>query len=276
MLSDRVTDKFPPEPNKLKQARLHKYSTEWLGAEGAEYLAYEENGTWIIVVVVPVGHRALPTKWVYKYKFDDAGKLVRFKARLVICGNRQDNDFWRERYAAVARATTLKTLLAMVAALGLECDQADVVTAFLDGKLDEDEVIYIKLSDGRYAALSKAVYGLRRSPRTSAATSVPSPTTWGCRYAQRARCRAQHGVIHSQSRQGLRSRPSTRHNPIDVKALKLQLRRADDVCDHSSLQRYQSPIDRLLYPASQLRINISFAVGYLARAMANPNNEHYV
>ncbi|KAH4084438.1 hypothetical protein HBH64_233980 [Parastagonospora nodorum] len=252
MLSDRFTGKFPPEPNGLKQARLHKYSTEWLGAE---YLAYEENGTWIIVVVVPVGHRALPTKWVYKYKFDDAGKLVRFKARLVICGNRQDNDFWRERYAAVARATTLKTLLAM---------------------LDEDEVIYIKLSDGRYAALSKAVYGLRRSPRTSAATSVPSPTTWGCRYAQRARYRAQHGVIHSQSRQGLRSRPSTRHNPIDVKALKLQLRRADDVCDHSSLQRYQSPIDRLLYPASQLRIDISFAVGYLARAMANPNNEHYV
>ncbi|KAH6201730.1 hypothetical protein HBI42_218510 [Parastagonospora nodorum] len=212
MLSNRVTDKFPPEPNGLKQARLHKNSTEWLSAEGAEYLAYEENGT-----------------------------------------NRQDNDFWRKRYAAVARATTLKTLLAMVAALGLECDQADVVTAFLDGKLDEDEVIYIKLSDGRFAALSKAVYGLRRSPRTSAATSVPYPTTWGCRYAQRARYRAQHGVIHSQSRQGLRSRPSTRHNPIDVKALKLQLCRADD-----------------------LRIDISFAVGYLARAMANPNNEHYV
>jgi hypothetical protein len=30
----------------------------------------------------------------------------------------------------------------------------------------------------------------------------------------------------------------TRHNPIDAKALKLQLRHADDVCDNRSLQRY--------------------------------------
>jgi hypothetical protein len=35
-------------------------------------------------------------------------------------------------------------------------------------------------------------------------------------------------------------------------------------------------IGRLLYLASQLRVNISFAVGYLARAIANPTNEHYV
>jgi hypothetical protein len=45
MLSDPVINKLPPELNGLKQARLHKYSTEWLGAEGAKYLAYEENGT---------------------------------------------------------------------------------------------------------------------------------------------------------------------------------------------------------------------------------------
>jgi hypothetical protein len=88
MLSDLVTDELPPELNGLKQARRHKYSTEWLSAEGAEYLAYEENSTWTIVAVVPVAHRALPTKWVYKYKFNYAGKLVRFKARLVVCGNR--------------------------------------------------------------------------------------------------------------------------------------------------------------------------------------------
>jgi hypothetical protein len=30
----------------------------------------------------------------------------------------------------------------------------------------------------------------------------------------------------------------TRHNLIDVKALKLKLRRADDACDDCSLQRY--------------------------------------
>ena len=59
---------------------------------------------------------------MYKYKLDDAGKLVRFKARLVACGNRQNSEFWRETYAGVARSTILKILLALVAALDLECD----------------------------------------------------------------------------------------------------------------------------------------------------------
>jgi hypothetical protein len=67
----------------------------------------------------------------------------------------------------------------------------------------------------------------------------------------------------------------TRHNPMDVKALKLKLRRSDDVCKDQALHRYQSLIGRLLYPASQLRVDIAFHVGYLARAMANPTDEHY-
>jgi hypothetical protein len=67
----------------------------------------------------------------------------------------------------------------------------------------------------------------------------------------------------------------TRHNPIDVKALKLRLRRPDDVCKNQALQRYQSIIGRLLYPALQLRVDVAFCVGYLGRAMANPTDDHY-
>jgi hypothetical protein len=156
---------LPPEPANGKQARHHKFMKEWLEAEGQEYLSHDENGTWEIVVSLPQGVFALPTKWVYKYKLDDAGNLIRFKALLVVCGNRQNSDFWRETYAAVARSTTLKILLALVAALDLECDQADVVTASLNGKLDHDKILYICLPDGRYARLDKALYGLRRSPR---------------------------------------------------------------------------------------------------------------
>jgi hypothetical protein len=56
----------------------------------------------------------------------------------------------------------------------------------------------------------------------------------------------------------------TRHNPIDVKVLKLRLRCPDDICEDQALQRYQSVIGRLLYPASQLRVDVAFHVGYLA------------
>jgi hypothetical protein len=156
---------LPLEPTSMKQARVHIYSKDWLVAEGKEYKSHDDNNTWDIVLILPVCTYALPTKWVYKYKFDDTGKLICFKARLVVCGNRQNIDFWRETYAAVARSTTLKVLLALVAALNLECDQLDIVTAFLNGWLDKDEDIYIRLPDGRLAKVRKALYGLRRSPR---------------------------------------------------------------------------------------------------------------
>ncbi|PZD22496.1 hypothetical protein A1F97_11374, partial [Pyrenophora tritici-repentis] len=38
---------------------------------------------------------------------------------------------------------------------------------------------------------------------------------------------------------------------------------------------YQKVIGKLLYPATQLRADISFHVAYLARAMSNPTQQHY-
>jgi hypothetical protein len=110
------------------------------------------------------GTFALPTKWVYKYKLNNHSNLLRLKARLVVCGNRQEPDFWRETYAAVARSTTLKVVLALVAILNLECDAANVVTAFLNGWLNDDEHVWIKLPNGRMVKVRRALYGLRRLP----------------------------------------------------------------------------------------------------------------
>jgi hypothetical protein len=155
---------LPPKPSSAKQAHIHCFAERWVLAEGEEYKAHNDNSTWEIVVTLLAGIFALPTKWVYKYKFNEMGKLIRFKARLVVCGNRQNTDFWHETYAAVARSTTLKILLALVATLDLECDQLDVVTAFLNSWLDKDEDVYICLPNGRLAKLRKALYGLRRSP----------------------------------------------------------------------------------------------------------------
>jgi hypothetical protein len=120
---------------------VYKYKNKWILAEEEKYKAHDLNGKWTESVMMPGGTFALPTKWVYKYKFNESGKLTRLKACLIVCGNRQDVDIWRETFAAVACSTTLKVLLAIVTALNLECHQADVVTAFLNGHLDNDEHI---------------------------------------------------------------------------------------------------------------------------------------
>ena len=43
------------------------------------------NGTWTLTELPP-GRKALPCKWVYKYKRDTAGNITRYKSRLVIKG----------------------------------------------------------------------------------------------------------------------------------------------------------------------------------------------
>jgi hypothetical protein len=48
------------------------------------------------------------------------------------------------------------------------------------------------------------------------------------------------------------------YHPMDLQALKLKLRPMDDRAPFQLLQRYQSLIGNLRYPASQLRTDIAF------------------
>jgi hypothetical protein len=76
-----------------------------------------------------------------------------------------------ETYAPVARMTSIRAFLSVVAIKDLELEQADVVTAFLNGKLSE--TIYMKQPEGYEAngrghlvcKLSKSLYGLKQAPK---------------------------------------------------------------------------------------------------------------
>ncbi len=52
---------------------------------------------------------------------------------------------WK-RLAPVVKFSTIRLLLDLAATMDLECEQMDVVTAFLIGDLDED--IYMEIPEG--------------------------------------------------------------------------------------------------------------------------------
>ena len=94
------------------------------------------------------------------------------KARLVARGFQQVQgvDYF-ETYAPVVKFTSIRLLLATVAELDLELHQMDVVTAFLNGDVDED--IYMEQPEGcvdsshpdYVCKLNKSLYDLKQSPR---------------------------------------------------------------------------------------------------------------
>jgi len=89
--------------------------------------------------VKPIG-----SKWVYKTKHNPDGS-TRYKARLVIKGYKQ-TDFG-ETYAPVGKLTTFWYLISLIGRYGWNRDHLDVVTAFLNPEIDDDD-IYMTLPEG--------------------------------------------------------------------------------------------------------------------------------
>jgi hypothetical protein len=160
-------DDLPPPPDGYEQAKKHPLWTQLQEAMKVEIQNCEKRGVFEVVPNTSnITPKPIPLRWVYDYKFDSDGYLVRLKARLCVRGDKQPlNEL--ETYAATLAAETMRFLLALAAYFDLEMRQYDAVTAFLNAELDE--VIYTMLPPGFGAKelvwlLRRALYGLRRSP----------------------------------------------------------------------------------------------------------------
>ncbi|KAH9094955.1 hypothetical protein Ae201684P_004220 [Aphanomyces euteiches] len=150
-------------PNRLK----------WLEATQVEYDLLIENGTWTLTDLPP-GREALKCKWLWRMKFDADGKLTKYKARLVLKGYMQQYGIdYLEIFAPVLRMNALRLLLCLVAHHAWKIRQMDVKTAFLNGTLDTDTVIFMEQPPGfavqgeesKVCRLIKSIYGLKQAPR---------------------------------------------------------------------------------------------------------------
>ncbi|KAG8490237.1 hypothetical protein CXB51_015585 [Gossypium anomalum] len=109
-----------------------------------EIAAIRRNDTWELISL-PEGHSLIGVKWVYKIKTNKEGKVEKYKARLVI------KDYMQ--------------------IYGVDYDETDVKSAFLNGYLEEE--VYIEQPPGyskqgqedKVYHLKKALYGLKQAPR---------------------------------------------------------------------------------------------------------------
>ncbi|KAI1004940.1 hypothetical protein K3495_g3273 [Podosphaera aphanis] len=164
-------ESLPPAPKGWQQMLRHKFAKEFTRAAEKEYYTLEEKGTWnhINEEDVPVGAEIIPVIWIFSYKFDSDGVLIKFKARLCARGDLQVTE--EETYAATLASQSFRAMMAITAAHDLEIRQYDIVNAFVNAPIRGDIYCYTpkgfqKEVDGKKSVLKlrKALYGFKFSP----------------------------------------------------------------------------------------------------------------
>jgi hypothetical protein len=111
------------EPTCFEQAVRNP---KWDNAMDEEMVALDANATWELVVL-PKDKKAIMCKWVYKVKHNVNGSVNRHKARLVAKGYAQTYGInYEETHSPIAKMTTVRAIIAMVATKGWSLHQMDV------------------------------------------------------------------------------------------------------------------------------------------------------
>lgn len=116
-------------PETFQDALQSGNCTEWEEAVKREISSLEENLTWELKELLK-GCKAIPCKWVYRTKMNSDGIVDKFKARLVIKGQRYGIDY-NQTFRPVAKMSSIRSILSIAASEGMFLSQFDVSTTFL-------------------------------------------------------------------------------------------------------------------------------------------------
>ena len=134
------------EPKTMEEALSSVHAKEWKAATDSEFDSLTESETWELVELLP-DRKPIGCKWVFKVKHGSDGSVERFKGRLVGkgCSQKYGIDY-DETFSPVVRFSSIRGLLAFAVQNDMLIHQMDVVTAFLNERLDEE--IYMAQRDG--------------------------------------------------------------------------------------------------------------------------------
>jgi transposase InsO family protein len=182
------------EPDSYQDALLSPNSADWVTAMDEEIASMEKNKVWELVDL-PSNRKAIGNKWVLKIKRKADGTVDKYKARLVAKGFTQKEGVdYEETFSPVAKFSSIRMILSIVASLDLELYQMDVKTAFLNGDLDED--IYMQQPIGyvdkkypkKVCKLLRSIYGLKQSSRQWYMRFHLAITTFGFTMSEEDHC----------------------------------------------------------------------------------------
>jgi len=159
---------LPPPPTNYRHLRRHPLNQNYRKAMEEHMASHREMGSFEECSPQKANnHQILACMWVFTYKFDKVGYLLKVKARLVVRGDQQRKGAVENTYASTLAGKSFRTLITIAARFDMELIQYDVVNAFVHTNIPYD--VFMKMPDGytkkgRILQLRKALYGLRESP----------------------------------------------------------------------------------------------------------------
>jgi hypothetical protein len=128
-----MTSLVNTEPSTFQEA----VKKEWKEAMMEEYQSIMKNDVWEIVPR-PGGKFVVTSKWVYNIKHAVDESIDKYKARSMARGfSQQEGEDYDETFPSVARYTSIRAIISLVASMGWSLHQMDVKTAFLNGLIEK-------------------------------------------------------------------------------------------------------------------------------------------
>ena len=204
-LSAKANTPAPASPSPNSDPRNHAEAmmddpVGWAEAEKAELKNHEENGSFTLIDRSDFereapGRRLVKLVWVFKRK-----RSGRMKARLCVQGcSQQPGADYDQTHCAAMRGTSLRLLSALAGKHGFMMRRWDFVSAYLQGSLEDGEVVYCQAPPGPYGTtgsdgkqrvwrVNKPVYGMAQAGRRWQRTLFPWLKEWGLTASESDNC----------------------------------------------------------------------------------------
>jgi hypothetical protein len=163
LIARKHKNNLPPEPVTWRDMLKHPEKEGFIQAAKKEYgdLLLRETFSRLEHIT----EKLLPLKWIFKYKFDCDGFLLKHKARLCARGDLQTTE--EETYAATLAIQVFRAIMSLIAAFELKTNQYDAINAFINSFLTTPVPCQYPEGfeeKGTYLLAQRALYGFKESP----------------------------------------------------------------------------------------------------------------
>ena len=156
-----------------QEAMMSPNATEWTRTLQEEFTSLKELGVYHLVPrpSIPLGHRIMRSRPIFKLTRDECGNPSCFKARYVCRGySAVYGQDYTKTTSPTACMESFHILAHISAVLDWEIEQLDIKTAFLNGVLEPEEICYMEQPEGfiklgyedHVWELQRGLYGMKQ------------------------------------------------------------------------------------------------------------------